>query len=467
MGEEGPGRRPERAVPRRVEREDMAVTTESEHEPRIRFRPPSIVRGGVEAVAARGLELIGQVAVVVITARLMGPAGRGVYALASLTAVLCSLPFGSVWSANAIEVAKRRTPLRELLGSSLVIALVGGIATALAAFAVAALLGDRWWVVAFPAATAPLILFARYGEGLYQAIGHVRAVNVITVGRVLLPLALVTPPLLADAAIRTTIAIWTLWLVILPVLMYPPLQRLLGGPRLPAERGLYRRLVVTGTKLSVANTALMMSPRIALIALAAFSGDAAVGVYSLAVAAGDVLYLTTNSLISTTFEGIAGRDREASIALAARSIRHTFLLAATVAAVLVPAVALLLPTVVGEGFDDVPLALLILVPGVLGLSSFWVLHTFFAVQLGRPTIVTRIAVITLAVNAVLCVALVPPFGLWGAAIATTTANLISATLSFRRFHEIAGVRMRALLPGPAEVRDYAELARAVWARVRS
>ena len=161
--------------------------TTPQEEPLTRFHPPSIVRGGVEAIAARVLELLGQVALVIITARLLGPAGRGVYALASLTAVLCSLPFGSVWSASAIEVAKRRTPLRELLGASLVIALVGGIATALVAFAVAATLGDRWWVVGFPAATAPFILFARYGEGLYQSIGHVRAVNVITVGRVLLP----------------------------------------------------------------------------------------------------------------------------------------------------------------------------------------------------------------------------------------------------------------------------------------
>lgn len=436
-------------------------------EPLTRFRPPSIVRGGVEAIAARVLELVAQVALVIITARLLGPAGRGVYALASLTAVLCSLPFGSVWSANAIEVARRRTPLRELLGASVVIALVGGIATALAAFAVAATLGDRWWIVGFPAATAPFILFARYGEGLYQAIGHVRAVNVITVGRVLLPLALVTPPLLADAGLRTTIAIWTLWLVLLPMLLYPPLRRLLGRPRLPSERGLYRRLVVTGTKLSVANTALVVSPRLALIALAAFSGDEAVGVYSLAVAAGDVLYLTTNSLVSTTFAGIAGREREASVGLAARSIRHTFVLAAGVAALLVPGVALLLPTVVGEGFEDVPLVLLILVPGVLGLSSFSVLHTFFTVQLGRPTIVTRIAVITLIASGVLCVVVVPPLGLWGAAIATTTANVIAATLSLHRFRATSGVPVRALWPGLAELRDYAALARAAWARVRS
>lgn len=443
----------------------MAVTTHSDDEPRS-FRPPSVARGGLEAVAFRGIEVIAQAALVVVTARLMEPAGRGLYALASLTAVLCSLPLGSVWSANAMEVAKRRTPLPELLGASIVIALVGGIATAAVAFAIAPLLGDRWWVVAFPAAAAPLILFARYGEGLFQSVGHVRAVNYITLGRVLLPLALVTPPLLAGAGVRTSIEIWALWLIVLPGLMYLPLRRIVGGRRLPAERGLYRRLVLTGSKLSVANMALLMSPRIALIALAAFSGEAAVGIYSVAVAAGDVLYLTTNSLVSATFLGIAGRERGEATELASRSIRHALLLALCTGAVLVPAVALVLPTVVGEGYDDVPIALAILLPGILGLSSFWVLHTFFTVQLGRPAIVTRIALLTLAVNAVLCVGLVPPFGLWGAAAATTLANLLSAALSFRRFRDITGVRILALCPGRDELRDYAELARTVLARAR-
>jgi len=444
----------------------MTATTQSEDERWTRFRPPSVARGGVEAVAFRVVEVVAQAAVLVVTARLMEPAGRGLYALASLTALLCALPLGSVWSASAIEVARRRTPLPELLGASVAIALVGGIATALAAFAVAWSLGDRWWVVAFPAATAPFILFARYGEGLYQSIGHVRAVNVIILGRVLLPLLLVTPPLLMGAGVRTSIEIWTLWLVVLPAFMYLPLRRMLGGRRRPAERGLYRRLVTTGGKLSVANTALVMSPRIALIALAAFSGEVAVGVYSVAVAVGDVLYLTTNSLASSTFRGIAGRELGASTALAARSIRHALLLALVSGVVLVPAVAVTLPLVVGDGYGDVPGVLAILVPGILGLSSFWVLHTFFAVQLGRPAIVTRIALLTLALNAVLCLALVPPFGLWGAAIATTLANILSAALSFRQFRAVSGIPLRALCPGPAEVRDYVELARTVSARAR-
>jgi len=401
--------------------------------------------------------MVAQAALLIITARLMEPAGRGLYALASLTAVLCALPLGSVWSASAIEVSKKRVPLPELLGALMVISVVGGIFIALAGFGVAATLGDRWWVVALPVACSPFILYARYQEGLYQAVGHIRAVNIITLIRVVLPLLLVAPPLIAGASVRTAIEIWTLWLVLLPLLMWQPLWSIMGGARLPHARGLIKRLVSTGMRLSIANTALMVSPRIGLIALAIFSGDAVVGVYSVAIAVGDVLYLMTYAIVSSAFRGIASRAREESIALTARSVRHAVLLAGTCGLLVIPAAYLALPFVVGDGYGDAPSVLAILVPGIVGLSGFWALHTFFTVQMASPKIVTRIALVTMGVNVVITLALVPPLGIWGAAIAATVANVISALLSFTRFRAESGGGFRDLLPGRAEVRDYVTL----------
>jgi O-antigen/teichoic acid export membrane protein len=366
-----------------------------------------------------------------------------------------------------MDVAKRRTPPDELLGASMVIAGIGGGVILVVASIIAFTMGDRWWVVGFPAATTPLILFARYGEGLFQALGHVRAINLITLARVLLPLLLITPPLVMGASDKTAIGIWSLWLVILPVLMYPSLRRTLGGRRPPSDPTIYRRLVGAGMKLSVANTALMTGPRIALIALAVFAGDVAVGVYSVAIAAGDVVYLFSYTVVSSAFAGIGQRPREESIALTARSVRHTILLAFGVGGMLVPVVAIGLGFVVGPGYGDVPWLLAILLPGILGLSSFWVFHTFFTVQMGSPATVTRIALLSMGTNVVLCLILVPPLGLWGAAIATTIANTVSATASFTRFRATCGVPFRALIPGLAELRDYVGLGRSLLGRVRS
>jgi hypothetical protein len=44
-------------------------------QPELPYEPPSVARGGVEALGFRLIELVGQVALVIVTARLMEPAG--------------------------------------------------------------------------------------------------------------------------------------------------------------------------------------------------------------------------------------------------------------------------------------------------------------------------------------------------------------------------------------------------------
>ena len=78
------------------------------------FEPPSIASGGLEALLFRATELVSLVLMVVFTARLLGPSGRGLYALASLSIGLCQVPFSSVWVANAVELARKRATPREL-----------------------------------------------------------------------------------------------------------------------------------------------------------------------------------------------------------------------------------------------------------------------------------------------------------------------------------------------------------------
>ena len=181
------------------------------------FKPPSIAAGGLEALLFKAAELISQVLLVVLTGRLMGPSGRGLYALASLSVGLCQVPFGSVWIANAVELSRRRATPRELFGVSVVVAAGGGLLTCLVALAISPLLGDRWWVLALPSLITPFVLLRAYQEGIWQALGNVRAVNVLRLGRASLPFLFILPPLLADASTRMTIVIWELAFVVLAV----------------------------------------------------------------------------------------------------------------------------------------------------------------------------------------------------------------------------------------------------------
>jgi O-antigen/teichoic acid export membrane protein len=430
----------------------------TEHDGGPQIPEKSVAAGGVQSLAFRGAEVVLQLALVAITARLMEPEGRGLYALASFTATACGLVLGSVWTANAIELAKGRATVRELRGTSLVIAAVGGSLIALVAVAFSFTVGDPW-VVAYPALTTPFLLLSRYQQGLFQALGHVRAVNLILISRVALPLAFITPALLLDASVQEAIGIWALSLVAVAAMPYAWLHRLVGPARFPRDRDLYRRLITVGLKLAPGNSAALLNTRIGLVVLAIFTTEATVGVFSVATAVGEMLLLTAASLSISSFKRIASDDLASSAALTARSVRHAILLALVGAAVLVPAAAIGLPWVIGDGYEDVPLLVALLAPGMAFKAALIVLNTFVSVQAARPGAVTLVALLGTGLTVALTFALVPFADANGAAIASSVAAIVTGLVTFRIFTAESGEPARVFTPGRAELRDYAALVR--------
>jgi O-antigen/teichoic acid export membrane protein len=308
------------------------------------------------------------------------------------------------------------------------------------------------------------VLLRAYQEGLWTALGHVRAVNVLRLGRATLPFLFIAPPLLAGATARTSIVIWELAFVALAVTAYFPLRAFVGGPKLPHDRGLYRRVVTYGLTLSGFRAVQLLNERIGLIALAAFSTNAAVGVFSIAIAATDVLLLSTEALALSTFRRIGSEAREVSATLTVRTIRHCILLAAAASVFVTPLAYLAVPWVLGPGFGEVPLLLLLLLPNVLCVAAITPLYTFFQVQTEKPVAMLQVTGSALVASAALNVALVPLWGAQGAAVAASLGGIVAAVVAFRAFTAGAQVRLRELRPGRQELMDYVALVRSFTGR---
>jgi O-antigen/teichoic acid export membrane protein len=422
------------------------------------FEPPSIASGGLEALVFKASELVSQVLLVVLTGRLMGPSGRGLYALASLSVGICQVPFGSVWVANAVELARRRATPRELFGVSVVVAAAGGAVTCAAALAISPLFGDRWWVLALPSVITPFVLLRAYQEGIWQALGHVRAVNLLRLGRATLPFLFILPPLVADASARTTISCWLLAFVVLAITAWFRLRAFVGPPRFPRDLGIYRRVTKYGLTISGFRIVEVLNERNGLLALAIFASDAAVGVFSIAVAATEVLLLATEALALSTFRRISFDTREASAALSIRTMRHCVLLSAAASIVVVPASYVMLPIVLGPGYEEVPLLLLMLTPNVLCLAAVRPLYGYFQVQTENPASMYRVVISALVVNTVLNIALVPVWGAHGAAAAASLSGIVAVVVAFRAFTTHAHVRLADLRPQRSDMAAYVDLA---------
>jgi O-antigen/teichoic acid export membrane protein len=441
-----------------------APRSERPGEPGGEFRPPSIAAGGLEALLARIGVLLSQMIMIVLTGRFMGPSGRGLYALASLSIGLCQVPFGSVWVANAVELTKRRATARELFGVSIVVAFAAGTLTSAIAIAISPLLGERWWVLALPSLITPFVLLRAYQEGLYQALGHVRAVNALRIGRSVLAVVFIAPPVLADASSRTTIVIWELAFVVLAITAYFRLRSFLGAPQFPRTLAVYRRVTRYGLAISGFRVVEVLNDRNGLIALAIFADDATVGVFSIAIAATEVLLLSTDALQLSTFRRIGGDSPEASAALAVRTTRHCILLAAAASAVVIPIAYVAIPVALGPGYGEVPLLLVLLLPNVMCQAAMRPLYSFFQVQAEKPVAMFRVVAWALAANVAMNVALVPHWGARGAAVAASLAGVVAAVVAYLAFRAETHVRLADLRPRRADVMDYVWLVNSLLRR---
>jgi O-antigen/teichoic acid export membrane protein len=430
------------------------------------FEPPSVATGGLESVIFKACELVSQVLMVVLTGRLLGPAGRGIYALASLSVSLCQLPFSSVWVANTVELARKRATPRQLAGVSVVVAVGGGLLTAAVAIAISPALGDKWWVLAFPALITPFVLLRGYQEGMWQALGHVRAVNLLRLGRASLPFLFILPPLLADASIRVTILIWEAAFVVLSITAWFRLRAFIGSVQFPRDRAIYKRVTRYGLTISGFRIVEVLNERNGLIALAIFTTDAVVGVFSIAVAATEVLVLATDALALSTFKRISFESREHSAALSVRTMRHCVILAAAASVIVIPTVYLAIPFVLGDGYEDVPLLLVLLTPNVLCLAAVRPLYSFFQVQTQKPAKMYWVVGAALVTNTVLNIVLVPLWDAQGAAFAASISGIVGVTVAFRAFSAEANVRLADLRPGRDDLMAYVDLAKSLLARVR-
>lgn len=193
--------------------------------------------------------------------------------------------------------------------------------------------------------------------------------------------------------------------------------------------------------------------RLDLAIVVAYHGAAEVGVYSVAVLVGEVIWLLPGALqpllvysasgteVDSGVEGggRAGRDRES-----ARAVRVG--LAVTAAAALVlgaiarPLFGFLLPP---EFADSVP-ALRALLPGIVALAPGAVLAGDF-IGRGRPAWNTAASGVTVAVNIGAGFLLIPGLGAVGAAWASTVAYAAGAAVMVARFRRVSGLALGSIL----------------------
>ncbi|MBA4377128.1 MAG: hypothetical protein C0395_00420 [Gemmatimonas sp.] len=420
-----------------------------------------------EGAAVLGLRL-GQAAAGagagLVVARALGPDGQGRYALGiTLLLFAAAAVNGGVGLAAVPAIRGRPASARSLMrtqalwtgAASLAAAALGALAWRTEAGAsLAARLGwSGATAAAMVGALAALVLCDILAYDLL-ALGRLRTGTAVNLGRGLLQLALLGAALASGAfGLTAALVIFCVsqvaGVVVFAVLAVRHARHAgCATEAAPVRHAVgWAGLVRAGWQGQLSAVVSLLHMRLALALVAAWHGATAVGIYSVAVMIGEVLWLLPSALQPLLVWSAAAPDRATGDDTSARAVRVA--LAATTIAACLTAVAapLLLAPLFGAQYRAAVPVLWALLPGIVACAPGAVLAGDF-IGRGRSAWNTQASLVTLAVNAGAGLALIPDHGLQGAALATSLAYTVGSAVMLARFRRVASLPWRRLLlPG--------------------
>lgn len=405
----------------------------------------------------------------IITARALGPAGKGAVDLAAAAALLAALTLGlSLSSGITYQVARGAVPAARVpvLGA-VAAALLGVVAFALLAsfrdLLIAAHVVPESGIelLALAAALAAATFYQGMTRAALAGSQRIKLANSLDlVGRLLS----VVVGLGAAAALRSPEAFVGVLITGAGVSAALQTIALRLGPlpsRVQATSILRYSLPSYG-----ANLLQFLNYRVDLFVVAVFWGPADVGLYAVAGSLVQLIWIIYRSAAAVIFPVFAAGEIDAvALARLASAARIATALAVLASVMLGVGATVALPLVYGPAFEDALPALLLLIPGAIALTPAGVVAAFFLAS-GRPRLNLLISGGAFLVTLFSDLLLIPSFGIVGAAAASSLSYISTLTLTVIYLRRRYGLGLKALLvPSRGDGRQLLLSARAMLSRV--
>lgn len=394
----------------------------------------------------------------IMTARLLGPAGKGLYALPSVEAGLLVSAFTGLSSATSYYLIHRNASRR----------VVPAMLTTAAAFvAVAALLlvpiawvSHHLWsllpaVLSLPASAA-INLACGYTIGI-KRVRYATTINVAVT--VVTLIAMASGLLLVARAPGIAIAAWIAASTVVAIVALGAV--IVHSRRLPeGDQVSIPECLRFSAKVGAGSLVSLLNYRADLYIVALLTSAAALGMYTVAVSAAESLLVPTQVAALVTSPHIGSLDAAQAANLTARCVRNNLLIAVLLCGVLFVFAGPLIALLYGGAFLPMVAAFRILLVGVVAISLSSPMAAYFTLKRGQPEVALVLAGISAAICISLSFLLVPSIGINGAAIASTAAYAVGQTAATYYFCRVTGMSGAALLlPRHADFATYADFAR--------
>jgi O-antigen/teichoic acid export membrane protein len=409
----------------------------------------SIARKSVEnflcRIAAQAFAIAGAIAV----ARMLGPSGKGAFSYAGTVLAMLQMANAGQSAAIAWQYAKRsRTPAQLLPAMSTILA--GLVLPAAMILVLVAIFVPGQFALVPVAVALPFALFAQSSTGFFLADGDVRTINVQQLVISVLSAALYIPLLVfLHAGLPVLFAVWAAGYA--AGALYSAFRLREYKTTTPAlQSTVVKEQLVYGGQVSLNSVVQFLNFRIDVFLIMFMLGQTALGIYSIGIGIGEMLWQLSRPMVTASFGTIARGTESQAANTTATCMRHSFALVVIGAVIVFFAAPPLIPLVYGKQFAHAGMVARVLLPGIIAYSMMPTLATFFSQQLGRPRIPLIFSTLSTILCAVLTVLLLPHFGIVGGAIATSFSYCIAFTAAvvyFVRRTRIAPLRLFTLSAG--------------------
>jgi O-antigen/teichoic acid export membrane protein len=420
-------------------------------------RPLRVRRVTFETIAFRFGALPLNFLISIVTTRYLLPEGRGAFTLAALTVALAATALGSISSGVSHELREGGHRASEVLPAALALSVVIGIVGTIVLIPInLAMVPGRFAAVAIISLCFLPSLVFQCLTGMLLALGRIRALNVLQA--LMLALTLVAMLVfvvglgwgVGGAAIASVIAQFAGAIGILYAV-----RDLWQRQWLPAARARAAPILKLGMRLGVVNLLSLVNYRIDLVILRWYRGLAAVGIYSLSVSLGEILWIASTSLASVLLAEVLNRSHDSAVELTARAFRSILGVSIVGGVALGLFGYLLIPTIFGPAFAPSRVPLLLLLPGIVAFAPGGALANYFSLRLGRAKYAFVLVIVSASATAIGALLFVPILGASGAAIASSLGYILSMVAATLWFVRISNATLADLRP------SYSELYRSV------
>jgi O-antigen/teichoic acid export membrane protein len=415
----------------------MAAARQGEESGR---RPPPFAAAAATTYGAQLLAAALSFVSVLIVSRALGPSGRGDVAFLITVAVLSSnFALLGVQEANANFAASDPSQRSALATNSLLLSgLTGGGCVALLVVLLAAIpsFGPSvaGWLVALALGSVVLLVLqtqlqfliaAEYGFGSYNLSLLIPPFVNVTVNGFLAAIG--------ELGVGAAYVTWVSGQVLATLLVLWIVARRLAGFGRP-DAALARRALMFGFKAHLGRLMMFANYRIDQWFVGAISGSRELGLYSIAVAWSEVLFYLPTALVVVQRPYLVRAAPRDAARRAAVVFRAGLVLTALLTGAVLIAAPFLCERVFGPDFRGATDDLRVLALGAFGIVAVKQLGNALTAQ-RRPGLASLAAGVTLVVTVALDIALIPPHGGLGAALASTisyTAGGLAAAFFFVR-----------------------------------